>query len=185
MKKNIVILTLIIVTKMSFGQIDDNLMGKWKIGKINIVNGHQIIRLEGENDFHGVTNVGYKTLEQIKVDLMKKAEKEMWSNEDKQSNIKAFEELCQGGFLELYISRTTIEAANSKYFTVILKDTADNEIFRETLKSKIPSVPAGNSHYWTNYDRVKIPTRIEGKFYIYVIDKLGGEKNTKYKFEKL
>jgi hypothetical protein len=99
--------------------------------------------------------------------------------------MNAYEKLAVGGMIYLYITRITIDAANTDNFTVIVKDSTDNnEIFRKQLKSNIAETPSsGDSQYWWNYTSVPISEKIQGKFYIYIIDRLGDENNKRFKFE--
>ncbi|MEI8138122.1 MAG: hypothetical protein WCH21_12430 [Bacteroidota bacterium] len=182
--KKITITTLtMLITTLFFGQIDDELTkAKWKIGKDKVIYETTIKRLEGNNDAGGVTNVGYETFDKLIAKTTKKADSEMWTPEKKEKMLDLYQRASQGGMVYLYINRLTIGAANLKYFTVIIKDSTDSkEILRQELDDKIPNVPSGND-YWWNYSSIPIPEKIAGKFYIYIIDKLGGDNN-KFKFE--
>ena len=184
MKKTTAILLLTFLTTFAFGQIDDNLMiANWKPGKEKIIYGNSIFRHEGKNDIGGVLNVGFQTFIQLKADLEQKADKEMWTPEKKKETIESYEKFAGGGMIHLYLTRLTIDAANTDMFTVIVKDSTDsNEILRKDLKSDIPNTPSSGSSYWWNYTSIPIPDKINGKIYIYIIDKLGGDNN-KFKFE--
>lgn len=185
MKTLFTLLFTSLISTLSYGQIDENLIdANWKVGNEKIIYGNKVIRQEGDNYIGGVTNISYQTLEQIKADLEKMAEKQMWTPEKKKEMIDLYEKGSAGGQIKMYLSRLTIDAANTNMFTVIVKDSTDNnEIFRKELKSKIPSVPSSGSRYWTNYTSVILPEKISGKVFIYVVDKLGGDNHTKYKFE--
>jgi hypothetical protein len=112
----------------------------------------------------------------------KKAESEMWSEEKKLNTIKMYNQELKGGLLHFFVSRITLATANTKMFTVIIKDAKEVELYREELKSKVPEVPEANK-LWTNYKVVPIPLEIKEKFYVYIIDAAGQEGNVKYKFE--
>ena len=181
----ILISTAFIFLSLSiFSQIDPNLSKPtWAIGKEKTINGNRITRIEGKNDIAGATNSGYETITQLLAEVENMANNQMWSPEKKESTIKSYETLAGGGAISLYITRLTIDAANTDMFTIIIKDSTDNnEILRQELDSDIPQVPSTGSNYWWNYTTVTIPEKIEGKFYVYVIDKLGRE-NSKFKFE--
>lgn len=177
-----IILTTFITTLL-FGQIDDNLMkANWKPGKEKVICGNAILRLEGKNNVDGITNIGYQSFEQVKSVLEKDAEREMWTEEKKNKTIESYSKSASGGLISLYLTRLTIDAANTDMFTVIVKDSTENEIYREELKSVIPETPSSGSSYWWNYAAILLPEKIQGKFYIYIIDHLGKD-NSKFKFE--
>lgn len=184
MKKATIILLFSMMTTFAFGQIEENLIkANWKPGKEKILYGNTILRHEGKNGIGGVLNVGFQTLAQVKADLEQKADKEMWTPEKKKETIESFEKFASGGMIRLYLTRLTIDAANTDMFTVIVKDSTDsNEILREDLKSNIPHTPSSGSNYWWNYSSILIPDKIDGNIFIYIIDKLGGDNN-KFKFE--
>lgn len=184
MKKTTTVLLFAIMMLSGFGQIDDNLMkANWKPGKEKIIYGNTILRHEGKNDIGGMLNVGFQTLAQIKAEIEQKADKEMWTPQKKNETIDAYEKLAGGGMIYVYLTRLTINAANTNMFTVIVKDSTDSEeILRKDLSSDVPNTPPSGSSYWWNYASVPIPEKIYGAIYIYIIDKLGGDNN-KFKFE--
>ncbi len=184
MKKTTATLILTILTAFAFGQIDDNLTkAQWKPGKENIIYENTILRHEGKNDLGGILNVGFQTFAQVKADIEQRADKEMWTPEKKKETVEAFEKLALGGMIHLYLTRLTIDAANTEMFTVVVRDSSDsNEILRKDLKSDIPNTPSSGSDYWWNYTAIPISEPVNGKIYIYIIDKLGGDNN-KFKFE--
>ena len=127
----IIILTTFIAT-VSFGQIDDTLMkANWKPEKEKVIYGNTILRLEGKNDIGGMTNVGYESFAQVKAGLEKDAEKEMWTEEKKNKTIESYSQFASGGMIHLYLTRLTIDAANTEMFTIIIKDSAETEIFKK------------------------------------------------------
>ena len=85
-----IILTSLIST-VSFGQIDDNMMkANWKTEKEKVIYGNTILRVEGKNDIRGITNIGYETFAQVKAGIEKNAEKEMWTEEKKNEKISSY-----------------------------------------------------------------------------------------------
>lgn len=172
-----------LLAMFSQAQIDENLRkANWKPGKEKIIYGNSVVRLEGKNDISGVLNLGYQTLNQLKNEIETIAEKEMWSKEKIEEEIALYEKLASGGMIHIFLTRLTIDAANTDNFTVIVRDSTDSkEIFRSELESSIPNTPmAGN--YWWNYAVLPISTRIEGTMFVYVIDKLGRD-NHRFKYE--
>jgi hypothetical protein len=184
MKKTITFLFAILIASFSYGQIDKNLKkANWKPGKEKVLYGNTIVRHLGKNTISGMTNLGYQTFEQVISEVNQKANDEMWTAEKKNKTIEAYQKFSAGGILHLYLTRLTIDAANTKMFTVIVKDSEDNnEIFRKELKSNIANTPTSGSDYWWNYASIHIPEKINGKVFIYIIDRLGRDNN-KFKFE--
>jgi len=184
MKKLMMYLLIALISATTFAQIDPVLMkANWRVGKEKTVYEHTIIRHEGNNDIGGITNIGYESLEQIIEKIEKRAEEEMWAEEEKNNMIESFKTYAQGGIINLYITRLTIHAANLEMFTVIVRDSTDqNEIYRENIERDIPNTPRTDSDYWWNYTGVAIPVEVSGTLFVYVIDKLGGDNN-KFKFE--
>ena len=182
MRKLTITPILLLIVNILFGQIDDNIMkASWKPGKEKVIYGNTIFRVEGKNDIGGATNIGYETLDQVKGGLIKRANTEMWTEEKKTETLASYDNFAPGGLIHLYITRLTIDAANTKMFTVIVKDTNEKEIFRKELDGDIPETPSGGN-YWWNYTTIPIDKKIEGSFFIYVIDQLGSD-NGKFKFE--
>jgi hypothetical protein len=183
MKKIIGLIFFSLLANSTYSQIDSNLMdSNWKVEKEKIIYGNNIIRLEGKNGIGGVTNVGFKSKDYLIAEIEKKAEREMWPLEKKNSTIELYKDENFGGVAYLYIKRLTLEAANTDKFTVIVKDSNENEIYRKELKSDIPEVPS-NDRYWWNYAGTPINVALKGKVYIYIIDRLGNDDNFKFKFE--
>jgi len=183
MKKSTLLFISIFYTLCLFAQIDDGLMKpNWKIGNSKTIYDNSITRIEGENDIRGITNIGFKTFDQVKTNLLSKADKEMWTEEKKNETISSYEKFARGGIIYMYITRLTIDAANTEMFTLIIKDSTEKEIYREELESDIPNTPSSGSNYWWNYTSISLKETISGKIYIYIIDKLNSESG-KFKFE--
>ena len=184
MKRKITLLFAMLFAIVSYGQIDKEMMKKsWKPGKEKEIYGNQIKKHLGKNDGYGMTNVGYQTVDQLVKDLEQKADDEMWTPEKKNETIESFKKFAVGGLIHLYITRLTIDAANTEMFTVIVKDSEDNEeIFRKELKSDIPHTPSSGSNFWWNYTSIPINVETGDKVFIYIVDRLGRDNN-KHKFE--
>ena len=164
-------------------QIDKELTNiKWDLGKEKVIYETAIVRVEGKNGISGMTNLGYKSYEKIKLETIKNADSEMWTSEKKEKTLSMYEKFAFGGMIYLYLTRLTIDAANTNMFSIIIKDSTDSkEILRKEFTSKIANVPNGDN-YWWNYHSVPIPAKLKGQFFIYIIDKIGGDNN-KFKFE--
>ena len=143
------------------------------------IKSYSIRRISGKHKYGGVTKIEYKSLSQILSETEKEAKKEMWTSEDLQSKIEGYKSLYKGGQIRLDIERRTIGAANTEYFSIIIKDLAENELYRVDLDSDIPETPNSND-YWWNISIEGIDKRIRAPFYVYIVDKLG---DAPFKFE--
>ncbi len=182
MQKTLII-TALFAQIISFGQINNDLMKDgWKPNKEKEIYGNAILRLEGKNDKRGITNIGYRTLKQVLKDIKTLSENEMWTSEKKERELTTHETIAAGGMIDLYITRQTINEANTDVFTVIINDENGKEVFRKVLKDDIPEAPSSANSFWWNYTSIPIKPLLNGKYHIYIIDKLGGD-NTKFKFE--
>jgi hypothetical protein len=76
-----------------------------------------------------------------------------------------------GGSLVLNIERSTIGAANTKYFTMIVFDRAGKEIVRRVGSDSTAEVPGSNGMWW-NIMIVDLPETIEPPIKIRVVDAL-------------
>jgi len=184
MNKKLILFLFVFLPNLIWGQIDINLiLANWRVGKEKVIYGNTVLRHEGKNDYRGQLNVGYQTYTQVQQQIEQQAEKEMWTPEKRQETLETYEKYASGGMIHLYLTRPSITEANTNMFTVIVKDTVNGkEIFRKDLKPEIPNTPESATGRWSNYAVVPIPTEIESPFFIYIIDKFGGENN-KFLFE--
>lgn len=182
MKRALLFFPVIFVFSYAFCQYDNNLLKPfWSIGKEKEVYGSLITRLEGKN-LSSVTNIGYQTLTQKKNRIEADSRNEMWTQEEKDRRVNMYETSATGGIIYFYIVRSTIEAANTDKFTVIIHDSTEKELFRARLESKIPSPPLNGGSWW-NVDEIALPVNMSGPFfYVYIIDHLDRE-NSRYKFQ--
>ena len=151
----------------------------WKVGTERSTPGATIKRLEGKN-VYWATNISYDAPQ--KANKIKKQDRETSAEEGKPE--------AKGGVIELYITRADSNLVNFKWFTVIITDMTDNEIYREELPDTIPAAfkrpPSSLGSYispgtWWNLTSIYIPEKIEGPFYVYVIDNAATE-NSRFKF---
>ncbi|MCI1265107.1 MAG: hypothetical protein LKG19_00950 [Saprospiraceae bacterium] len=141
------------------------------------IKGYSIKKLSGKHKYGGVTKIEYQSLAQLIDEAKKQSEKEMWPKEKLQSTIDVYKSGWKGGLVRLYIERTTIGSANTEMFSIIMKDTNENELFRVELDSDIPEYSSDN---WWNYGYAYIDKRIKVPFYVYVVDRL---EDAPFKFE--
>lgn len=140
-------------------------------------NGYTIKKLSGEHKYGGVTQIEYKSLAQLLNEAKKDSEKQMWTKEKTQSILESLKRRCKGGYIRLYIERITIGSANTKMFSIIIKDTVENELYRIELKDNIPQYSSDN---WRNYGLAYIDKMIKPPFYVYIVD---GIADAPFKFE--
>lgn len=143
------------------------------------IKGYSIKKLSGKLKYGGSTKIEYNSLLQILAETEATAEKEMWTKKEKQYQLESYKDVCKGGRIILKIERTTIGGANTEYFTIIVKDLNELELYRTKLDSDIPNTPNSND-YWWNISVRDISQRIKAPFYVYVVDAI--EKET-FKFE--
>ncbi len=180
--KNLLISTVaVLIINFSYGQIDPNLKTSvWVIGKETIIFGNKILRLEGENISTSITNVGYQSIEQIKDELLKKAEREMWTEAKKKQTIYSYGRLFPGGRVSVYLTRSTNQKADAENFELIIHDKDDKENFRTELKPNATDPVDLEDGRYSNYTTELINKKIELPFFIYIIDKVSSKK---FKFE--
>ena len=143
------------------------------------IKSYSIRKISGKHKYGGVTKIEYKSLSQILSETEKKAKKEMWTSEDLQSKLESYKSIYIGGQIRLDIERITIGSANTEYFSIIIKDIDENELYRVDLDSDIPETPNSND-YWWNISIKGIDKRIRAPFYVYIVDKL---EDAPFKFE--
>lgn len=143
------------------------------------IKGYSVKKLSGKHKYGGSTKIEYQSLPQLLDETKKRSEKEMWTKEQFQSEIEMRKIASAGGQIRLDIERTTIGSANTEYFTVIIKDSEENELFRETLKSDVPNPSRSNDNWW-NIALCSVDKRIKAPFYVYIVDAL---EEAPFKFE--
>lgn len=183
MKRAMFILLSMTCATMAFGQKMDLDLARfgWPVGTEKILFGNRILRIQGNNDSSGVINAGYQSLDQVKADIRKQAEKEKWSAEKTLNQLAGFDQ-SPGGLIHLYVGRISRERANLRYFTVIVRDSTDlKEIFSRDLPYQIPNLPSTNGLWW-NHTMIPLPQAINGKIFIYIVDALSVD-GWKFKFE--
>ena len=103
----------------------------------------------------------------------------MWTDAKLADNIYSFKATDKDGRIQMYIERPSIGSANLEYFTIIIKDKDEKELYRETLEQDIPETPNSNDMWWNlgyAYPNIKLTP----PFYIYVVDRL---EDAPFKFE--
>lgn len=146
--------------------------------EISKIKSYVITKISGRHKYSGKTMVSYQNFIQLTKETLSEGEKEMWSKtkiKEELSDIKS----KPGGQIRLDVTRITIDAADLEYFTIIVKDKNEKELFRKELDSSIP-YPERSSDDWWNIGIISLDKIIKSGFYIYVVDELVDEV---HKFE--
>jgi hypothetical protein len=115
------------------------------------------------------TTVGYQSLDQILDSLERKAWKESWTEQKVIEKTRYYTENAPGGRLMFFISRYDESQANTRWYFVILRDSADRKILEKDLDYQAPNNPEGLG--WWNYYEFLIGKNIELPFYVYLNNK--------------
>lgn len=182
--KKLFILFFLLNTVLVFGQ-DDKRSARifrsahWKEGQTKFIYGHNITRIEGSGNY-SATNIYFKSQEDLLNDAKIKAHNEMWTEKERVQKIESIS--STGGFIYLYILRTTIDAGNTENFQMIFANEFGDEVARRSLSHSIPDYSIVSSlTYWYNIGVVSVPKDLTPPFYVYVIDRLS--KPSKYWFK--
>ncbi len=145
------------------------------------IKGYDFELLSGEelSKYHKTT-LSYENLYQSIALLKESAEREMWTEDKLNHMIDIYKTSAKGGLISINVDRVTIQSANTEWFTVIVKDSNDKEIYREKMKSKTADY-SSKDDYWHNFGTVVIPERIQAPFFVYFVDQLNAKGPLKYK----
>lgn len=116
----------------------------------------------GASDF-----VEYKSYNSLLHDLKQKAQLNMWSRVKMKQEMNY---LPKNGYIIISIAGSTIDSANTKYWTYIITKNG-KEIMRQNGSDSIPSF--STSEYglaWYNTDIFPVPNRVNDKFKVYIIN---------------
>ncbi len=114
--------------------------------------------------------VEYKSYNYLINETKKKSTTEMWDEKRLQNEL---EQVPKGGYVIIHITASTIGAANTEYWSYVIKDMDGQEITRKHGDNDIPEYTT--SQYgttWWNIDLVPIMTKINGPFKVFVVDEL-------------
>ncbi len=180
---------LLFVTIFSFAQDDQALYTRiWPNDHSVKIFGHDVLRIFGEdydrtsdnNLFIPITNVAYQTLDQIIEETNEEASKSSWSEKKTTKEVNKYKQMAQGGAIVLFIQRNNQDAANTKWYTITIRDKNEKELFKKSLNWQVPNMEDFNQWSNTAYIYIDIPLTIP--FYVYVSE-LQMENIDDYKFE--
>lgn len=158
--------------------VDEELRVKqWVDGQTLEIFGHPVTRVFGETydrtdirNYHiPITNVGYKTMEQLIDDLKTRAGNEEWSDAKLAEKMNEIKENAPGGRIYVYIERRENDRANGKYFFVVVRDEDEKDIYRESVGNNPPQF--GDFGFWGNLFTVNLPEKPPFPFYVDVNDR--------------
>jgi hypothetical protein len=111
--------------------------------------------------------VEYTSLMQLLSKSRKQAKDNMWTPEKLQSDIDLYMDRYRGGTIQLLVTGSNIDLTDIGNFTIIVKDTADKELFRNAFEKEIPK--AEDDHF-RSFGLANIENSIPSHFFIYVTD---------------
>lgn len=126
-------------------------------------------KISGSHKYGGRTKVTWTPLVGLLEEARKDATKQMQPEAELQALLSSYYGSSQGGRIRIDIERSTIGAANWKYFTVVVQDSTGAEVFRKELDSDIPEYSSGD---WWNIDLVNVAPYVRPPFNVFVIDQL-------------
>lgn len=184
MKKLNLLLAVLLMAFTASSQNDANLTKtNWKVGATRVINGYKILKEQGQSKY-GMVNIGYESLQDLIDETEKKASDQMWTEEKKNETLDMYRTIAPGGIITLYITGITINTANTKWYSVIVKDSTDTkEILRTKLGDDIPEVPSGQYGDWWNFGFTYVSQPVEFPFFVYVTSELASDDDKAYKFK--
>jgi hypothetical protein len=137
---------------------------------LGLIKSYSVKKISGSHPYGGSTKVSYQNFVQLMKDELIEGRKEMKSEDEISDILNIFKE-NQSGRIQLDITRNTIGSANLEYFTIIIKDKAEKEIYRKELEWNSPN-PSYSSDDWWNIGLEEIPNMKNQEFFVYVVDEL-------------
>jgi len=189
MKKLTLFLLLISASAFVFSQDDQALYTRiWPDGQTVNIFGHDVLRVFGEdynrtsdnNIFIPITNVAYQSFDQIIEDVNDEAKKSSWNEQKTSKEINKYKQMAQGGAIILYIKRNNQDAANTKWYTITIRDKNDKEIYKKSLNWQVPNMEDFNQ--WSNTAYIYLDVELTIPFYVYV-SQMQMDNIDDYKFE--
>ena len=119
--------------------------------------------------------IEYQSYEYLLRDIYKKSNIEMWTKDRVDREIKLSP---HGGYVIIIISRSTIGAANTKYYNYIVQSMDGTEILREKGKDNTPHYTVSQyGTVWWNTEFICINKKVTGPFRVYVIDTISSKRS--------
>jgi hypothetical protein len=153
----------------------------WEIEELKEINGTHIKRLQGENSSAKITNIGYQTNHQLVQDLKKRKSEGRVTGDRYQKDLQKINDYAGGGIIQLFITRESEEAADTRWFSAVVKDKKGNTVYKNDF-SVLKAKEIDGADGWRN----EVVMYCKSEFFlpvtIEITDKYKGE-NTIYIFE--
>lgn len=143
------------------------------------VKNYSIKMVEGKHKYGGKTKITYQNTLELINDVVSEAKKEMQTEEELNFNLRMMR-AAKGGRLRLDVSRPTIGAANSAYFSIVVQDLSGQEIYRHQFEGRRAGGHSSVDDLWWMIDMVDIDKPIRPPFNVFVVDKIGADKPFKF-----
>ena len=116
----------------------------------------------------------YQSREFMLEQLKRQSELEMWSSTTYSNNLR---NIPQSGMVVVHISESSLEAANTAHYTIVVQDQSGEIARRDGERSvdSIPNPPIGSGN-WSNVMICYIDTTVTFPLKIFVIHKLLGRR---------
>lgn len=135
-------------------------------------NGYDITKISNMNSY-GWVSIEYKAHKLLLEEKIEKL-KNKFASESEVNN--AASNIPLGGRVIIHINRSSIGAANTKYFLyVFTKD--GKEVFRQKGYDSIAEVPSSSGGMWWNLSGVNIQEDFDSEITLFVIDELSGGRD--------
>jgi len=178
MKKLFLVLFYLFSISLLSQEIDSSMYLKtWMEKETRIYNGYPVTKIFGQlphmpraYNVLPVTAVSYKSYSQLKDELEKDFSEQQFTETEQSSMLEDLHKKAIGGEIQIYLSRYEEDAANFKWFFIILRGEDDKgKIWEHEIGYQAPQNPYGRG--WWNYTTVKIPVKITPPFFVYLNDK--------------
>jgi hypothetical protein len=141
--------------------------------KVSSSSGYKIEQISKNNSAYGNLNVSYKSYDELVTIAEKKIANKMGTKEELAKEVA---KIPPGGFFVVTINRSTIGAANPKWFTFVVKSDG-KEIFRKTGANGVANTPVGVNMPWWSVEIVPIPNASFNNVTLYVADRLSSGRD--------
>ena len=121
------------------------------------------------------TKLAYKSPAQLEHEKREKADKLKW---DKKELKEELNKIPNGGYLEIQVFASTVEAANTNLWTYIVEDKKGNEIVRRKGRDQVADyVTTDFGTVWKNLSLVYIPKELTKPFTVYIVHQVSNERS--------
>ena len=121
--------------------------------------------------------VEYHSLIELLNESAASAKTKMWTADQIRTDVDYYLGLCRGGRIEVRTYDQSLDLADIGNVTVIVKDTADKEIYRNAFSKETPSVIGDE---FSGLGLANMPHKMPDHFFVYVMVSYG---KTPYKYE--